>query len=404
LTKLKQVVLFTSQSGIDIGNSLSNLNAISGQRAEVVRAEGERIGDKIRVLPISKDLLDYITSRYQKSVEVIRDSRNDIAFVSVHCCFRTRSAFHSSIEQLVNLLLQSKIRVRGIVTLIDDFYSTYFRIREYYRTRSIREGMNPLDILYWRNIDLMMAHMLANQLQVGHYVVSVNHPLSLLKRLTFDRHTTVYAGHPITDIRRLGEEQRQRMIRRVNEEQILPLSTRPELVTFIPDTIDEAPILGLPQPNPPESEPPRTLEEHKRRIWPKSWLDSDPPIAAQVPDDIAARYYDELLTNISRNGDMYREAAYGQISDRDYRLVNQSTNFVFSLFREIPSSAGVEAELTQTKRYPDKSIYFFNPDSIQSVGGGVRPNWATQFTGENSSMDELIRILPLGSDQPLLNV
>ena len=399
MTKAKQVILFTSQSGIDIGNSLNNLNGISGQKAEVVRAEGERIGDVIRVLPISKDLLENINSRYQKSVDLIQNSKKEVAFVSIHCTFRTRSAFHSSIEQFVNLLLRQRIQVKGIITLIDDFYSTYFRIREDYRTRSIAESMNPLDVLYWRNIDLMLAYMLANQLGVSHYTISVNHPLTLLKKLIFQKHTTVYAGHPISDIRRKEEGERRALIARVNQEQLVPLSRNPGIATFIPDAIDEAPILGL--PDTPMPNPPGTLEEHNGRIWSRQWLDSDSPIASQVPGETCGRYFDDLMGNIRSNRAMYAEAVLGQIADRDYRLVNQSKSFVFSLFGAVPSSDGVAAEIVQTRRYSDKGLYFFNPDSIQSAGG-MRPNWATHVTGENSNINEIIRILPQNSNEPLL--
>jgi len=399
LTKAKQIVLFTSQSGIDIGNALAQLNTNTGRKAEVFRAEGEKIGDVIRTFPISKDLLDNINSRYAKSVGAIKSCEKDIAFVSVHCTFRTQSAFHSSIEEFLKMLTEAKIQVKGIVTLIDDFYSTYFRIREYYRQRSIQETMNPLDVLYWRNIDLMLAHMLANQLGIRHYTISVNHPLSLLTKLLFQKHTTIYAGHPISDIRRKGDAEQQALMSRVNQEHLIPLSHHPGAVTFIPDTTDEFPIIGIPGTS--MANPPATIQELRQRIWPKDWLNSDPPIASPVPDDVAGRYFDELLTKIRSNSTLFQEAVLGQISDRDYRLVNQSTNFVFSLFREIPTSLGVEQELVQTRRYADKNAYFFNPDSLQPGGGGSRPNWATHVTGENSSIDEIIRVLPQNSDPSL---
>lgn len=355
-------------------------------------------------MPISPILIDAIKRRYQGCMDTIRQCSSQFAFVSLHCCFRTRSAFYSALPEFVKLVQTNRIRIAGIITLVDDFYSTYFRIREYYRVNSINETVNPLDILYWRNVDLMLAHMLATQLDIKHYVVSVNHPLSLLKRLILEEHATVYAGHPITDIREKDPSARSRLMRRVNEEQLVPLTQTQGLVTFIPDTIDEVPLLGLPRPTAPDSEPPQTYTLLKERQWPRTWLASDdPPISAPVQDSVAFTYYDDLLASIMRNREMYGEAVYGQISDRDYRLVNQSLNFLFSLLNDVPSSKGVESELFQARRYPEKNEYFLNPDSIQSTGPTrLRPNWADHVTAENNRLDILVGLIQIRREQPLL--
>ncbi len=388
----RQGILFTSQSGLEVGNALRRLNRQVQDSAEIVGAEGPGIGDQIRTSTLSEFLIDNIRKQYDANLKVIRKSPNDLFLIHFHSCFWKKGASFTVANRFIERV-QKLVQIRAVVTLIDDFYSVYFRIRKHYDDENITEKVNPLDLLYWRASDVMLAGMLANQLNVQHFVISVNHPLRILERLLFHPHVTVYAGHPITDVRLLERKQRalaERLIKRINNEFLLPLCGEP-FVTFMPDTIDEAPILG----------PPRTYGELCAKTWPREWLtQQDIPIVTQPESSVCNQYFDDLRKYFAGSKETYQDAIMGQISDRDYRLVNQTNNFIFVLLKQVPSSGGVEAELTQA-RYGYKDIYFFNPDRVKrgKSGHGV-PNWANNLTGESHDLGGLMK--KMGPTDPAL--
>ena len=270
-TSKKQGILFTSQSGLEISNALRRLNRQIKDSAEIIGAEGQGIGDQIRTGTLSEFLIDNIVKQYDASLREIRKSPSTVFFIGLHSCFWKKGASFTVANRFVSKVEKS-VRIKAVVTLIDDFYSVYFRIRKHYDDENINETVNPLDLLYWRASDVMLAGMLANQLNVQHFVISVNHPLKILERLLFQPHITVYAGHPISDIRTLESKGQktlaERLIGNINQNFLLPLYAEP-LATFVPDTIDETPILGAP----------KSYSELLAKIWPRAWINnSDIPI------------------------------------------------------------------------------------------------------------------------------
>jgi len=394
----RQSILFTSQSGLEVEDSVSklktSLDTSLGTRSEVVCAEGEGIGNEVRTSSISKQLIDSINSRYEASLESIKNSTAESFLVHLHCSFWKRSAFFTVVDRFVSGL-ERLTEVKGVVTLIDDFYSIYFRIRGHYDENDIKDVVNPIDLLYWRAVDVMLAQMIANQARVPHFVIAVNHPLKLLTKLIATQHTAVYAGHPITDIRNLKSSGKaglaNSLMQKINETFLCRLSQAKPFVTFVPDAIDEYPILEFP----------RTRSEIDSRIWPRMWLTGEDPIALPPERDHVDAYLKELLESISTNKTTYEDAISGQVADRDYRLVNQSENFIFTLPKEIRSSKGVEAELTQA-RYGLKDTYFFNPDNI--TRGKNRPAWANNLTGECPDLTHLMSTMAKKSVPPLISI
>src|SRR5207302_1103099 len=241
---------FTSQSGLEINESIARLNGSLGNRAEVVGAEGEGIGSLVRTSSISKALIDNISRRYDQSIEGIKFCKKPSFLIHLHCSFWKRSAFFTIVDRFVSGLKNS-VDIKGVVTLIDDFYSVYFRIRSYYETNDIKDIVNPIDLLYWRAVDVMLGQMIANQAGVPRFVISVNHPMKSLTKLLNLPHFAVYAGHPITDIRNLKKNGKidlaNRLMERINNDFLCKLSRAESFVTFLPDAIDEYPILDLPK-------------------------------------------------------------------------------------------------------------------------------------------------------------
>ena len=397
MSNRKQCVLFTSQSGLEINESIARLNGSLGNRAEVVGAEGEGIGSLVRTSSISKALIDNISRRYEQSLEGIKVCKKPSFLIHLHCSFWKRSAFFTIVDRFVSGLKNS-VDIKGVVTLIDDFYSVYFRIRSYYETNDIKDIVNPIDLLYWRAVDVMLGQMIANQAGVPHFVISVNHPMKSLTKLLNLPHFAVYAGHPITDIRNLKKNGKidlaNRLMERINNDFLCKLSKAESFLTFLPDAIDEYPILDLPK---------ERAQLHSS-IWPREWLSGEEAIAAPPKSAYVDAYLGDLSKSISANKETYEDAILGHIADRDYRLVNQSENFIFTLLEEVQNSTGVEAELTQA-RYGQKGIYFFDPDGIKGGKPGRRgPDWAKNLTGEGPDLSHLMGTISRKPEPPLISI
>ena len=236
----------------------------------------------------------------------------------------------------------------------------------------------------------MLSHMIARQLKVPHFIISVNHPIDSLERLLFAKHGSVYAGHAITDVRKIqNEDERLELIKRINNEFLVPLSSHNHLVTFIPDTIDETPALSA-----------ESYQDLISKLWPRDWL-SQKPIMESPQKSLGEQYFDELRSSIEHNRNAYEDVIFGQISDRDYRLVNQVRNFIFTLTKEVTSSQGVEAEFAHARSASNKGVYFFNPDKLARGSEAKNsPNWAKNVTAESDRLEKLIDSI---TEPPLLD-
>jgi len=264
-------------------------------------------------------------------------------------------------------------------------------MRDYYDKKGIADSINPIDLLYWRAVDMMLGQMLSEQFNVQHYVIAVSHPLKVLSRLLFRPHASVYAGHPITDIRKKDPGESKRLMNRINSEFVAPLSENDSIVMFLPDTIEEDLFLDA-----------TSLRSLGEKMWPRAWGPKE-PLIVDSPTTSEELHFSDLVKIVSNSKQIYQSAIGGQMSDRDYRLVNQVKNFVFTLLKEIPSSPGVEAEFFQAK-YSEKehNIYFFNPDRIERKSGG--PRWATNATGEYHDIKRLADELLSDLEPPFIRI
>jgi hypothetical protein len=165
--------------------------------------EPPNIGDIIRTSALaSAELENIFRLHYQKGLETLKTSSEEIYFAHLHSCFWQKGVGVSLIDELSSKIkLVKQFKVKCVITLIDDFFNVYFRIRDVYQQKQVEGVFSPLDILYWRSMENMLGRMLANQLGVAHHVVSINHARSLLQKMLFEEHLEIYAGHPISDIR-----------------------------------------------------------------------------------------------------------------------------------------------------------------------------------------------------------
>jgi len=396
----KQAILFTSQSGLNVKSILNDLRAGAGDVPAVVSADSEGIGDIVMATSLGETVLKSVEDQYHANIKSIKKSTSNAFLVHLHSCYWKTGACQTRAALFVSEL-RKVARVNCVVTFIDNFYSVYCRIRDRFEKASAEEeDIHPIDILYWRVADMMLANMLASILDVEHFVVSVNHSMETLQKLLFLPHVAVYAGHPISDIRKMPRKDAMPLINRINNEFLVPLSTCEKLVTFVPDAIDELPFLNS-----------TSYDNLRRKVWPNGWLANKRSIGTPLDEGAARKHMRALFPIVRRNRKIFENTIYGQISDRDYRLVRQVRNFIFTLLDRVPDSGGVEAELGEAKLYspfPQRlRTYFFNPDNVVKrkalAMGAKRPKWATGVTGENNDLAKLIeQMSSQPPDPPLL--
>ncbi len=153
-----------------------------------------------------------------------------------------------------------------VITLIDDVYSLYQRTQ--LRARGLKaKGMPTLEqLIVARRAETVVGDQIAQQTNVivrnheevycadegcvKNYVVAVGHPVSLLHRLVYAKElTTVYLSHPISEPRRMSDEEDDPTgLDDVNEylRKIVEFERNtPKLAVFYPATIDELPLVKL---------------------------------------------------------------------------------------------------------------------------------------------------------------
>lgn len=354
--------------------------------------EPPNVGDIIRTSALaSAEFENIFRQKYKKGLEEIGKSSHDVFFLHLHSCFWKKGVGISLMDELASQIKASKnFKAKCVVTLIDDFFNVYFRIRDLYQRKGVGEIFSPLDILYWRSMEIMLARMLANWLGAPHHIVSINHPAYLLERLLFEEHLEIYAGHPISEIRKQTNlTKKSQLTDRINNEFLKPLFQEKDFVVFIPDTIDERPLLELVK----EKGPNVRLEELQSLIWPRIWLDSAHPGIGKTPDEgLARKYFRDLCDFIAKNQEALYDVVNGQISDRDYRLVNQTQDFVFMLTTETSNSDGVKAELSHAKSL-FRHTHFLNPDKLSLSASTGGPNWASGVAVQHDNAEHLIKAL-----------
>lgn len=240
--------------------------------------------------------------------------------------------------------LLAKLRPRMIVTLIDDMFDIWERIRRREEEFATRSVVPLAAILLWRSFEIAGAQQLANNLfvkasnygidasrepwasvsppffggPIEHFVVSVKHPIeTIFKLFSQPDRLRIYASYPITkprphaDGRAEIDAARAKLVR--------------EFIVFDPLTIDEYRTEN-------DQDWQNAAEDFSH--FPKRWPTSDiaslgpPAVEETVPRenplarwDIERRVYERLTPPELRN---LRLAVFGQVVDRDFQLVRQS--------------------------------------------------------------------------------
>jgi len=340
-------VLVAAIPGVRRRTALNNLaNAIQqvDPRERVFQIDGDV--PKLDYLLYGNDPLSFMNltpqgrkaqwrTAFERIHERFQGAASEHHILGLHLVYRYNSIPHSAIS------FQHLVRWRPdlLITLIDDAYLVRQRIHQGGFT-----AFTLSELLLWRAEEVLVGDLLARTIDPmnppPNLVVSVKHPSQQLARYLLHPKdmVRVYASYVITDTRNVPER------RRIIDAFRMRLYQQPNLLAFDPLTIDELPPLFLAQKAAAGStiayEPSDPLCRWPRCTWPAGLapLADDDDLRASYPLQLPSA---ELLEAFN--------AVDAQVSDRDYRLVQQAHYLV--VYRPTiagsPSlSSGVQSEVS----------------------------------------------------------
>lgn len=286
----------------------------------------------------------------------------DHVIISMHLTYFRHNTYWSLID--ANALKEFKFDM--IITLIDDAYSVWNRIRS--RESRERHGVyiRLRDVFIWRTVEIMMADMLATVLGIRNYVMAIKHPIDTFYKLMFTKLPKAYLSHPISHVRGNREA--------INEITGFARRLRDVVVLFEPTTIDEL-IIEYNWFNRGQS----TIINREDR-WPVDNDDGEYPII--LVDD-------EVREVVAKNPVTKRSLIQDQVMKRDYRYIEQSDIVVAYRPRYGGVlSRGVFSEVTVAVNI-GKPVYVYWPPE----DGDVAENPFEYVHEYFSNVDELISFL-----------
>lgn len=325
-----------------------------------------------------------IDSCFSSIVGKINDmDGTDHVFLRMHLSyFKNSEIFPPMLPHMFSTLLTQIPSARlTIVTLIDDVFSVWQKLRA--RAEGIYSGtdLKLREILFWRSLESLRAesirlHMMGlsevHTEPVRTYLVSIRHPYSTFENLIFEQNPgRVYLSYPITSTRKSPEARAEiNTFRR----DVHALGQRLRAAVFDPVTIDELAIREAYR----AAGGAETVRIDKSHRWP---LDIEHPVARepQWPIDIPAQEVKEVLET-TRSGKKIPGDIENHIRSRDYRLVE--TVKILAAYRpqyKRKKSQGVEAEIRHANEM-SRRVVVYHPDEDSL------PDASTHPFGSNSTI------------------
>lgn len=244
-------VLFTGPSGLNVRGALGKLADYSerqrGRRPAVVILDDLMIQQFLQEYPnepmqermrkpggFQRLLLEprhYLLELWRRVVEatVSSVSPEDDAFLFLHSVYYHTSSrdFFSCVDigHLNRCLSEKGLEIGLVVTLIDDIYDVWRRLKEpgqLFDTTNdgVQAVCDLLLLLYWRSMEILASCRTATDLGRPHFLISLKHPLSVADDLIFSDKVPIYIAHPISEVRTLesGDSAEKAMARKLKEE------------------------------------------------------------------------------------------------------------------------------------------------------------------------------------------
>lgn len=348
-------VIFTGQTGINCDSEvLKNLGLFCKEVGNPVESlKLYSLNEELASLGI--DMISFLDSQNPKTkAEIWKKAFNQIlsklkdedpkhAFLSIHHIFYRYSSFFSPVEWDLIKEFQPDI----FITLIDDLYSIWKRIKFRNEESPSESHFCLRELSSWRSAEILMTDLLAKSLSsskkiIRNYIVAVKHPAQMLHGLIFKpEKLIVYTAFPITSTRGKPEK--------VDEINNFRIKLHEKFIVFDPITIDEdilRILLGK------QSSIKGTLLVGEKDRWPipHGWSlckDVDYPIELEANGAL------EVVQDLKDH-----------IMLRDYRLIEQADCLAgYRPYYEHQRSLGMFAEMTYARdvAYKRRSFVHF-PD------------------------------------------
>ena len=257
---IKNLVIFTGQSGIKAKECLSRLNNPEIKNLHTFYVEDrikENYGSSFK--KFLTEPIPYQSKIWKKAFEDIEKEINKIPqdnniFLSMHASY-----YHQSTCELISIinfesLLKLKSRIKCTIVLIDDIYDIYRRLvdqgqmfNDILGSEDAYEAINNsiknyISILEWRQLEINISRLLSNMFKTNLFIFAIKHPVFLIRRIIDNLYKQLkifYLAHPISAIRRKSVDIIPSFASEVNNFAKAIISNNNENVMFLPGTIDE---------------------------------------------------------------------------------------------------------------------------------------------------------------------
>lgn len=404
------ITLFAGTSGLDKKSVVGEIIRRSGRQDRILDLDFEEMlvgqpsidsPDISTFLdtPSLKAKIDGLGSCFKRVADEIRGADGiDHVFLRMHLSyFKNSEVFPPMLPNMFSSMLAQIPGARlTIVTLLDDVFSVWQKLRA--RAEGIYSGtdLKLREIMFWRSLEALRAESIRLHLEglpeihadpVRTYLASVRHPYSTFESLAFERDPgRVYLSYPITSTRGSAEARAE-----INgfRRDMYALGRRTRAAVFDPVAIDELAIRAAYN----AAGGSETVSIDRSHRWP---LDIDDPVAEEPrwPIRIPAQEVGEVLET-ARPGGTIPGDIENQIRSRDYRLVE--TVRIVAVYRPRymgKKSEGVDAEIRHANE-TSKRVVVYHPSEDDAPGASTHPfgTNATMLRDRGKFMDHLGRWL-----------
>jgi hypothetical protein len=272
--ELLMKIVFTGTPGTDkrhvVRQLAEHISREHGRSVAVIEAERdlrnlgkEKYYDFLNSIPSDRAAREWSSSfkaGLQEWKQLARkNGEPEFTFVSMHLVFQVRSHFYSPMNWSYQDVYSEVVEILGefephlFVNLIDNVYSMQKRVFDY--------PFRLIELLRWRNVDMLMTDILANLIikerdrirensrissrfkYERSPVVAVRHPREMLYKLFNEQIRRIYMAYPISKPRQIHRQTGDaRLMQQVDSFRDY---MRTRFVAFDPVTIDERPLKFL---------------------------------------------------------------------------------------------------------------------------------------------------------------
>lgn len=307
---------------------------------------------------------DYLLRLWRDTISAtllsVPSDKEDIFFF-IHSVFYHNSSrdFFCCVDfnHLVTVLDGKGQKIDMIITLVDDIYDVWRRLKERGQLFSLTDDIidATLDLfllLNWRSVEIFASAQFARTLNVPHYVISLKQPLSTIYDLIFSNKIPVYVAHPITEVRKLERNGYSTQANEIIDEirRIIEMLAGSDVVVPIfPTGIDELIF---------KEESKGVLLPELLTRWPHGALEDilfiPPEGSIPLPLDLPGPRENEAMKLLIRGLSQHIE---DQISSRDRTLVEQTGAIIaWRPFYNGRPSSGVSNEVAHRNMLIERKL------------------------------------------------